>query len=683
MNNNIINDKRDDSINKSIINNLPNKIPRNYETIKKIILSFYPKEDEYFFNLILSPADDSNFLIELEKFYKNIKCFSDEDPENKFYGIQNITNLPKSKANLEHLELNKKNTDLIFVLLEEILLNSYENRFDKKSLIKAKINEIFNCNNFNSIGFISNKFENYTSSFPVNFYAFCLSLKILIFCYPHQIKNFHLGIFLNSEQTSFDSSNNKCFLSELFCSYLIFLYLSSNILVNEVATLCIHFIEDSNIFENFTFHINNNGYNIMKAILPDIENFDILNLFKELFNDIIYRISIYFYYNLSINAYKKVIDFLNFGEFPKKLDIHCDKNILNDKNINLIKDIINCKELNIHIIPNNSLINTNVENKISLKNEDIINLRNFSIEGKNIYIEKISPNIGKIKSLKLINNKSLYFIEDENQYKNLHNNICFNFPNEIFNNLSNLEELELKHITPEQFFLLVDSLNSDNMKNYSSILKLFLEINYSHIKILSSIDTGISKSQILGGIDSLIRNCKRISEIRKLEIILSNDNPQNNFLLTKPNGFYFISLALELLKKCYTFSLKNFNYYYYPLKDVKPEIKQRASNNRIRNFRAKSKEIVGNNNEEFCLFDDVHNCKVQNNINKDLQVIYNGSEFNDIVYTLDLENIIPLLYTVKKKLLKLQPKTLLINIVKFFDIKAQSPRHFSVCNFNN
>ena len=680
MKNNIINEIRNESTFNHI--NLSNRNSKNFEVIKNLIMEFYPKEDEYFFNLILSPSDDSNFLIELEKFYKNIKSFSDEDPENKFYGVQNITKIPKSDISIEHFELNKKNTDLIFVLVEEILLNSYEEKFDKKSLIKGKINEIFNCNNLNSIGFISNKLENYTSSFPVNFYAFCTTLKILLLCYPQQIKNFHFGLFLNSDQTLFDSSNNNCFLYELFCSYLVFLHLSSNILLNEVSTLSIHFFDDSNIFENFTFHVNNNGYNIIKKIIPKIEKYDILNLLKELFNNIVYRISIYLHYKLSINAYKKVLDFINFGEFPKKLHIYCDKSIINDKNINLIKEITNSKELNIHIISNISLVNTNVENKISLKNEDIINFRNFFLEGKNIYVEKISPNMGKIKSLKLINNKSLYYIEDETQYKNLHNNICFNFPNEIFNNLAYLEELELKHITPEQFFLLVNSLNADNMKYYSSILKLYLEINYSHLKILSSINTGISRSQILGAVDSLIRNSKRISEIRKLEITLSNDNPQNNFLLTKQNGFYFISSALELLKRCYIFSLKNINNYYYPPNDVKPEIKQRASNNRIRNFRAKSKEIIGNN-EEFCLNDDVHNCRVQTNSNKDLQVIYNGSEFNDIVYTLDLENVIPFLYTVKKKLIRLKPKALLINIVKFFDIKAESPRQFSVCNFNN
>ena len=46
----------------------------DFETIKKLILSFYPKEDDYFFNLILSPiTNTNNFFQGLEQFYKNIK----------------------------------------------------------------------------------------------------------------------------------------------------------------------------------------------------------------------------------------------------------------------------------------------------------------------------------------------------------------------------------------------------------------------------------------------------------------------------------------------------------------------------------------------------------------------------------------------------------------------------------
>ena len=104
--------------------------------------------------------------------------------------------------------------------------NNNANILDKKNLIRSRLIEVFNCPNISSIGFISNKTENYTSTYPVNFYAFCISIKILLLCFPKQIKNFHIGIF-NSEQTSFNINTNNYFLSELFCSYVSFLYLSS------------------------------------------------------------------------------------------------------------------------------------------------------------------------------------------------------------------------------------------------------------------------------------------------------------------------------------------------------------------------------------------------------------------------------------------------------------------------
>ena len=671
------------SINNPKIINIINNNLMNFEAIKKLILSFYPKEDEYFFDLIFSPIiDTNNFFQGLEKFYKNIKGFSDEDPENKFYGVQNITKISKSLDNLDSIELNKINSDLIFVLVEEIILSSYEQNIDKKSLIKSKINEIFNCSNLNNISFISNKIENYTSLFPVNFYAFCITLKILLLCFPKQIKNFHVGIFMNSEQTLFNKNNNSCFLSELFCCYMTFLYLSSNILKSEVGTICLHFWEDSNIFENFTFHVSNNGYYTIKKIFPKIEKYDILNILKEMFNDILYRISIYLHYTISMDIYNEIIQFLNSGDFQKNIHIYCDKKIINNKNANIFKDITNCKELNIHVISNYSLVNTNVENKINLKDEENPNLRSFSLEGNFIYIDNMPAKMSKLKSLKLINIKKPYYIPDETEYKKLHNNICFNFQKEFFNNFAYLEELTLIYITPEQFFSLVSCLNATNDMNQSSILKIYLEINYSHIKLLNNLDNGISKTEILRAVDSLIRNCKRISDIRNLEINLINDNPQNNLLLTKENGFYFISLVLELLKRCYRFSLKNFNNYYYPSNEIKPDIKIRESFNQRQRRVSKVREIE-KNNDEFSLEVDVHNCKVQNNLNKDLQVVYNGHECNDISYIIDLKNSLTFLYVVKKKIPKLQPKAVLINVVKFFDIKIIAPKQLSVCNFNN
>ena len=668
----------------------------NFETIKKIILLFYPREDQNFIDLIFKEKDILSFFKDLRNFYKTIPKFSNDNIEIKFYGIQNITKLPNTKKEITNIELNKLNTDLIFVTVKQIMLSSYEDEnnininnnellLDKKSLIKSRLIQIFNSENISSIGFISNKEENYTSSYPVNFYAFCISMKILLICFPEQIKKFHIGIF-NTIDTSFNTQNNDYFFSDLFCSYLSYLYLISTKGKNEVIELCLHFFDNSNIYENFTFHIATNGFKFLKKILKNSEKLDILNILNGYFNDMIKRVSLYFHYNnIEMRYYNDIMKFINYPGISKKIDIYCDKKLINNKNINFLKDLTNCRELNIHIINNNSLIETNDEIKISLKGEDILKQKIFSVEGSNIYLDNMPNDFSNVKTLKLISNKNRYYVKDEEDYKNQHKNlICFNFPKDAFINLNYLEELTLVYITPEQFISLVNNLNnrSINVINQSSIIKLYLEINYSHIKIpCDLISNTITKEDILGNIDSLLRNCQRISYIRELDIILSNDNPKSNFVLVKENGFYFINLALELLKKCYHFSIKNINNYYYPLNDSKPTTKQSNNNIQRRNFRKQiSQKIV---DEKYCLQDNVNNCFVKENLNKELQVIYSGNECEDYAKMTDLDSASPFLFAIDNKITKLKPKTILINIMKFFNIKIEAPKQYSVCNFNN
>ena len=661
--------------------------------IKRIILQFYPREDSNFIDLIFQEKDTNTFLLELDKYYKYIPNFSNTEPNNKFYGVQNFTKLPNNKEEINIIELNKLNTDLIFILVKQIMLSSYDidlnnnsnnNILFKKDLIKSRLIQVFNCANITSIGFISNKTENYTSSYPVNFYAFCLSIKILLLCFPKQIKNFHLGIF-NCEQTSFDIKANEFFSSELFCSYLSFLYLSSKILKNDLSSLCLHFFDDSNIFENFTFHITYNGFYLIKNILKKTDKYDILNILNIYFNDSIKKVSFYFHYNnIDLTYYKNIINFCNYPGISKKFDIFCDKKVLNNKNVNLLKDLENCRELNIHLINTNSLIESNTENKIGFKNEQIIKQKIFSIEGDNIYIDNFPNDLSNIKELKLISHKNSYYIKDEEDYKSLNKNIIsFNFQKDTFLNLNYLEELTLIHITPEQFFSLVSNLNNNSMNSdyITNISKIYLEINYTHLKIPCDLKSNIiSKIDILGNIDALIRNRERISNIREMDIILRNDNPKNNLILTKENGFYFINLVLELLKKCYHFSLNNFNKYYYPVNDKKPETKV-SSNNLRRNFRKKLSEVIVE--EEYSLQDNINNCLVKTNLNKEVQVIYSGNNFDDYAKIVVLDKAIPFLYAVKKKLTALKPQTILINIMKYFNIKIEAPKQLSVCNFNN
>ena len=120
----------------------------NFETIKKIIFLFNPKEDQKFIDLIFQEKDTLSFFKDLLNYYKTIPKFSNDNIENKFYGIQNITKLQNTKQEMTTIELNKLNTDLIFNIVKQIMLSSYDNDIsinnndlylDKKNLIKSRL----------------------------------------------------------------------------------------------------------------------------------------------------------------------------------------------------------------------------------------------------------------------------------------------------------------------------------------------------------------------------------------------------------------------------------------------------------------------------------------------------------------------------------------------------------------
>ena len=89
------------------------------ETIKKILLSFYP-EDKSLFDIILSPLNKATFLYDLDKYYSKLDEFSNKDPFNKYYGVQSSIKLI-IKENHSSLDLNKENTDIIFSLVDQVL----------------------------------------------------------------------------------------------------------------------------------------------------------------------------------------------------------------------------------------------------------------------------------------------------------------------------------------------------------------------------------------------------------------------------------------------------------------------------------------------------------------------------------------------------------------------------------
>ena len=648
----------------------------NSETVKKILLSFYP-EDKSLFDIILSPLNKPTFLFDLDKYYSKLDEFSNKDPFNKYYGVQSSVKI-NIKENQSSLDLNKENIDIIFSLVDQ-LLASFGPKLNINT-IKGNINEIFKCHNLKRINFISNKEKNQRSSFPVNFYVFCIGLRILIEYYSQQIKYFDMGIFMNSTEALFGKENNECFLSELFCCYIVFLYFYSVLTKHHDISLNLHFFDDNSIYDNFTFHVNENGYNIINGILvKNKDKYDVMTLLKEIFTVNLNKLNFIFHYNITKEIYDKIVELLNCQDYLTKIEFICQDNFLNNPNFNIIKDMQKCKELNFYIQKRNS-----GKSKINSIGE-LNNVSNFALEGENIILDKMPQNLNNLYSLKLIsktkNTESPYYTE---KYEK--ENICFNFTKDSFNNLDNIKELTLKFLSLEQFLWLINSLNAKTSKQKSDLLKLDIEIDYSFSNLLKEQNENnsnnieeLNKSLILKAINLLINYCPRITKIRELNINMVNNSPKNNFVLSIENGLYFIDLVLNKLKYCNNFSLVNNNNNYYPPNEEKPDTTLTGNSKRKRKLVNKK----NNENEEFFMRENEHKCRCDWNHNNEIFVSYNGNENNDFCKYTDMDNFVPFLLVVERKLKKLKVKSLLVNIAKYFNISKKTPKQYHVSNFNN
>jgi len=653
--------------------------PKNYsisgESVKKILLSFYP-EDKSFFDIILSPLNKATFLYDLDKYYSKLDEFSNTDPFNKYYGVQNSSKLI-IKENQTSIDLNKENTDIIFSLVDQVLAS-----FGPKlniNTIKGNINQIYKCHNLNRINFISNKEKNGRSLFPVNFYVFCLALRMLIECYSEQIKYFDMGIFINCGETLFSKDNNDCFLSELFCCYLVYLYFYSVLTKHHDVCLTLHFFDDSSIFDNFTFHETENGYNIINGILGrNKDKYDILTLLKDIFTVNLNKLNFNFHYNISKEVYDQIVELLNCQDYLTKVEFYCKENFINKSTFNIFKDIQKCKELNIYIQNE-----TTDKSKIILK-DDLTNISNFSIQGNNLILDNLPKNLNNLNSLKLIsktNNINSPYFSDKYEKEN----ICFNFTQESFNNLDNIHELTLKYLSLEQFLQLINSLNTKTTKKTSNILKLNLEVDYTFSKLLTeenknaNTNEELSKNLILKAINLLINYSPRISNIRELSINLINNSPKNNFILSTENGLYFIDLVLNKLKYCYNFSLINNNNNYYPPDEEKPDTTLTGNGRRARKVARKK----NSENEEFYTSENKHKCRCDWNHNNEVYVSYNGNDNKDNCRYIDMDSFVPFLYVVQRKLKKLKDQQIIKQIAKCFNIVKNEPKQLQVVNFNN
>ena len=78
-----------------------------------------------------------------------------------------------------------------------------------------------------------------------------------------------------------------------------------------------------------------------------------------------------------------------------------------------------------------------------------------------------------------------------------------------------------------------------------------------------------------------------------------------------------------------------------------------------------------------------HKCRCDWNHNNEIFVSYNGNENNDFCKYTDMDNFVPFLFVVEKKLKKLKGKSILLSIAKYFDISKKTPKQLHVSNFNN
>ena len=82
---------------------------------------------------------------------------------------------------------------------------------------------------------------------------------------------------MNNTETLFGKENNDCFLSILFCCYIVFLYFYSVLTKHHDVCLPLHFFDESSIIDNFTYHVTENGYNIINDILKrNKDNYDFI-----------------------------------------------------------------------------------------------------------------------------------------------------------------------------------------------------------------------------------------------------------------------------------------------------------------------------------------------------------------------------------------------------------------------
>ena len=618
------------------------------EQIKKILITFYPN-DILFIDTILLPIKDTSLLSNLNNWYKENSQVSTDDPFHKLYGISEVSK-PIIRKNLSTFELTKPNIDLLFTIVKNFLKNGNDNLV----ILKQKLNDIFDLYDLKSIHFITEQIYSTPSSFPINFYAFAISIKILVECFFSQLKNFSFGLFSDLKF----SINDEIFYSELFCCYLLFIYYLYELNLISKKSISLFLLNNNDLFENYTYHVDENGYNKVKDIIS-IEDLSILNLITSFFQINCKKVNIYILYSIKENEYNYLLNFINNQKLLTTINLNCSNAFINKYNI--INDFNKIATLSIKILNTSSQILVNLKN---LEKDNKTSLINFHIEGDNLKINALPECFCNLKSFSYISNG---------------NNII-SFDLKIFEKFEKLKKLILKSISPEQLTTIINIFHI--IPNKSFFTDFDIELNNIN---------NLNKQSILESIEQIFI-LPSMSQVENFKIKIDNKTTDKTkyFVLNKENGYYYINRALGAFENCQIFSITNHNENYYPEDNLTQGL-----------GKTKKNPLKINEIESFTLEDNVNECQDFSNKN-DTVIYYNDNirtntndrrDFNKRLFSHNSSNIgeikklhlkndyLNCLYCISKSQKKLKAKPILMNIFKFLTLPRG--RQYIVANYNN
>lgn len=583
--------------------------------IRNILLSFYTS-DPTFIDWILLPFKSPLLIPQLSKWIgENYSKTGSQNPFDKLYGISEIPKfLKKNKNNSICFNLSKYNVDSFFTITKNNLLDLGSGK------LKEKLKDAFNMSDVTELNFVCERCEDDIKSLPMNFYAFAICLRIIFEFCTEQISTFSLGVFENL-------FNQKVFYSDLFCCYLLFLYFFKvSTHINKTLLLC--FSDDSEIYENFTFHIDELENVKKEKKTQNIENCEILSLITTYFNfSNIKNVEITAEKEINEGEIKAIVAFIHQQKFLRSLTINSNIDFYNS---------INILELNVKHIQVNIIYKKGKENRIIFSENENTTV-NLSLRGTNLVLDKIPKNFEKMRSFEIIS-------DGDN----------LNIRKSMLADMKKLQKLSLHTISYQQFAEIF-SLN-DN---------IFYYIEEIDITIDNSKEKNEERLSYLKLIENIIENNPHL-KILKIKI----DNTKNeipSFFFSKENGYYLINKVLTNLKNCSIFSLTNHVNNDENCKNLL------VTENKLFTL----PELEGGNfyqsSNDLVVYYNVNTTSVQNEE-------INQSE-NKVKLAYENSTFYSFLYVIMKKLNKLKAKPILTLFFKYLtEIKG---RMYLVGNYNN